>query len=156
VSHDINDGGASAPPSLFVLVSSRVREGLPFPHHPIPFGSESRGAIATLHFICGKAASGKTTLARRLGADHRATVIVEDEWVTLLEIDRLIFDVADYARHTRRLRALIAPHTVQFLKLGAPVVFDFAGNTVKDRAWVRSVFEAAPGRSCVACDLVNR
>jgi predicted kinase len=23
------------------------------------------------------------------------------------------------------------------------VVFDFAGNTVKDRAWVRSVFEAA-------------
>jgi predicted kinase len=32
--------------------------------------------VATLHFICGKAASGKTTLARKLVAEHRAAVFV--------------------------------------------------------------------------------
>jgi hypothetical protein len=41
--------------------------------------------MATLHFICGKAASGKTTLARELAARHGAVVFVEDEWLTLLE-----------------------------------------------------------------------
>jgi predicted kinase len=99
--------------------------------------------MATLHFICGKAASGKTTLARKLAAEHRAVVFIEDEWVTLLEVKRSIFDVADYARHTRRLRAVLAPLAIQLLKAGTPVVFDFAGNTPKDRAWVRSIFEAA-------------
>jgi predicted kinase len=29
------------------------------------------------------------------------------------------------------------------LRLGVSVVFDFAGNTVKSRQWVRTVFEAA-------------
>ena len=97
--------------------------------------------MATLHFICGKAASGKTTLARKLATQHSAALFVEDEWLTLLEAE--IVDLADFGRHARRLRAALAPHAIQLLKAGTSVVFDFAGNTPKDRAWVRSIFESA-------------
>ncbi|HTZ34888.1 MAG TPA: AAA family ATPase [Stellaceae bacterium] len=41
--------------------------------------------MATLHLICGKAASGKTTLGRELAARHAAVLFREDEWLTLLE-----------------------------------------------------------------------
>src|SRR5579884_629475 len=97
--------------------------------------------MATLHFICGKPASGKTTLARKLAADHAAVLFVEDEWLTLLEAE--IESLADFGRHARRLRAVLTPHAVRLLQLGVPVVFDFAGNTPNDRAWVRSIFERA-------------
>ncbi len=97
--------------------------------------------MATLHFICGKAASGKTTLARKLAAQHRAAVFIEDEWLTLLEAK--IENLTDFAQHARRLRAAIAPHATDLLRLGTSVVFDFGGNTPKDRSWVRSIFEAA-------------
>jgi predicted kinase len=97
--------------------------------------------MATLHFICGKAASGKTTLARELAERHAAVVFCEDEWLTLLEAR--IDSLADFVRHAKRLRAAIAPLAVRLLRLGVPVVFDFAGNTPNDRAWVRSIFESA-------------
>jgi predicted kinase len=97
--------------------------------------------MATLHFIYGKPAAGKTTLARKLAAEHGAALFIEDEWLVLLEAE--ISSLADFARHARRLRAALAPHAVRLLKIGTSVVFDFAGNTPKDRAWVRSIFEAA-------------
>lgn len=97
--------------------------------------------MATLHFICGKAASGKTTLARKLAAQHSAALFIEDEWLTLLEAE--IAGLADFGHHARRLRAALAPHAIQLLKIGTSVVLDFAGNTPKDRAWVRSIFESA-------------
>jgi predicted kinase len=97
--------------------------------------------MATLHFICGKAASGKTTLARKLAAQHAAIVFCEDEWLTRLEAR--IDSLADFSRHARRLRAALAPLAVRLLQLDVSVVFDFAGNTPKDRAWVRAIFETA-------------
>jgi predicted kinase len=97
--------------------------------------------MATLHFICGKACSGKTTLARKLAAQHSAALFCEDEWLTLLGAE--VANLADYVRHAKRLRAALAPHAIQLLRLGTSVVFDFAGNTPKDRAWVRSIFESA-------------
>jgi predicted kinase len=97
--------------------------------------------MATLHFICGKAASGKTTLARELAAHHAAVLFCEDEWLTLLEAK--IETLADFGHHSRRLRAALAPLAIRLLQLGTSIVFDFAGNTPKDRAWVRSVFESA-------------
>ena len=105
--------------------------------------------MATLHFICGKAASGKTTLARELVARHAAVLFCEDEWLTLLEAE--INNLADFARCSKRLRAALAPHAVRLLQLGIPIVFDFAGNTPKDRAWVRSIFESADADHMLHC-----
>src|SRR5215469_15360049 len=105
--------------------------------------------MATLHFICGKAASGKTTLARELAERHAAVLFCEDEWLTLLEAQ--IDSLADFVWHAKRLRAALAPHAVRLLQLGISVVFDFAGNTPNDRAWVRSIFESAkPTMCCIA------
>jgi len=97
--------------------------------------------MATLHFICGKLASGKTTLARRLATQHAAALFCEDEWLTLLAVE--INDFADFVRHSRRLRAALEPHAIQLLRLGTSIVFDFAGNTPGERGWVRSIFETA-------------
>ena len=97
--------------------------------------------IATMHVICGKAASGKTSLARKLAAQQGAVIFCEDEWLTLL--DAQIAGLADFDRHSRRLRAALAPHAVHLLRLGISVVFDFAGNTPEDRTWIRSIFEGA-------------
>lgn len=97
--------------------------------------------MATLHFICGKAASGKTTLARELAARHAAVLFCEDEWLTLL--DAKIDGLADFVRYSKRLRAALAPHATRLLQLGMPIIFDFAGNTPNERAWVRSIFEGA-------------
>ena len=97
--------------------------------------------MATLHFICGKAASGKTTLARELAARHAAVMFGEDEWLTLLDAE--INSLADHVRHSKRLKAAFAPLAVRLLQLDVPIVFDFAGNTPNDRAWVRSIFESA-------------
>src|SRR6185312_6839581 len=88
--------------------------------------------MATLHFICGKAASGKTTLARELAARHAAVLFGEDEWLTLLDVE--INSLADHVRHSKRLKAALAPLAVRLLQLGVPIVFDFAGNAPNDRA----------------------
>ena len=43
------------------------------------------------------------------------------------------------------------PLVVRLLQSGVSVVFDFAGNTVNDRAWVRSVFESANADHVLHC-----
>lgn len=102
--------------------------------------------MATLHFICGKAGAGKTTLARSLGARLPAVVLCEDEWVSTLGFE--IASFADFVAASRRCRAVMAPLIVDMLRLGASVVLDFAGNTPKDREWVRDLSRAA-GADCV-------
>ena len=97
--------------------------------------------MATLYFICGKIASGKTTLARQLAAQHGAAIICEDEWLVRLEAKIESFD--DFVTQARRLRAAVTPHVVQLLRLGVSVVLDCPANTPNDRAWIRSLFEAA-------------
>jgi predicted kinase len=97
--------------------------------------------VATLHFVCGKAGSGKTTLARQLARELPAVCICEDEWLSRLAPP--LTGLADYLAHAARLRAVLGPHVVELLQAGVSVVMDFAGNTPRDRAWVRSLFEEA-------------
>jgi predicted kinase len=96
---------------------------------------------ATLYCIYGTIAAGKTTLARKLAAQHGAVLLCEDEWLVRLEAEITSFD--DFRKHARRLRAAIGPHVVELLRLGTSVVLDFAANTVNDRAWIRSLLEGA-------------
>src|ERR1700726_1032761 len=99
---------------------------------------------ATLYVVGGKIAAGKSTLARKLAAEHGAVLICEDEWLVRLQGKIESFD--DFCAHARRLRAALTPHVVQLLTLGTSVVLDTAGNTPRDRAWMRSLFEAAQAR----------
>jgi len=97
--------------------------------------------MATLHFICGKAGSGKTTLARALGRTVPAVVFCEDEWICKLGFE--IRSLDDFVAASTKCRSVIGPLAGDLLRLGVSVVFDFAGNTVKGRQWVRDLFEAA-------------
>jgi predicted kinase len=97
--------------------------------------------MATLHFICGKAGTGKRTLARALGRTLPAAVFCEDEWLVTLGFE--IRSLADFEAAAAKCRALIGPLAADLLRLGVSVVFDFAGNTVESRRWVRTLFEAA-------------
>ena len=54
-----------------------------------------------------------------------------------------IENLEQYLAAARKIRSVIAPLSVDLLKLGTSVVFDFAANTSQDRRWVRSIFESA-------------
>jgi predicted kinase len=97
--------------------------------------------MTTLHFICGKAGAGKTTLARELGRTLPAIVICEDEWIATLGF--VVRSLEDYREVSGRCQKLLAKLVPDLLRQGVEVVLDFAANTVARRAWVRSLFEAA-------------
>ncbi len=93
-----------------------------------------------LHLICGRIASGKSTLATQLGRSDATVVIREDDWLSGLYGDEMT-TIADYVRYTTRLREVIGPHVVALLNAGVSVVLDFQANTVETRVWMRSILE---------------
>jgi predicted kinase len=97
--------------------------------------------MATLHFIAGRAGAGKTSLARQLAVTERAIVLCEDEWLSKLADP--IETLEQYVAAARRVRSVVGPLAIDLLKLDTSVVLDFAGNTSRERTWVRSIFEAA-------------
>jgi predicted kinase len=97
---------------------------------------------ATLHLFCGKIASGKSTLARRLGEAEGSILLSEDFLMATLYPGEIV-TLQDYVRCAARLREAIGPHIVELLRKGVSVVLDFQANTPPTRAWMRSLFEAA-------------
>ncbi|GKY87907.1 AAA family ATPase [Sinisalibacter aestuarii] len=97
---------------------------------------------ATLHLVCGKAASGKSTLAARLGQAERAIVIAEDDWLSALFADQMT-TLPDYVRCAGKLRGIMGPHVVALLRAGLSVVLDFPANTVETRRWMRGLVDAS-------------
>jgi hypothetical protein len=68
-------------------------------------------------------------------------LVCEDEWMCRLSDP--VENLRQYLTAAAKIRSVIAPLCVDLLKLGTSVVFDFAGNTVNDRRWVRSICEGA-------------
>lgn len=54
-------------------------------------------APATLHLLCGKIASGKSTLAAELSAAPGCVVISEDQWLAALYKDEMQSGPITYA-----------------------------------------------------------
>lgn len=96
----------------------------------------------TLHLLCGKIASGKSTLAKSLEIENNALVLSEDQWLARLYPGE-IKSVADYVRCAHQIRAVVGPLVIDLLKAGVNVVLDFPANTTKDRAWLRSLGDSA-------------
>ncbi len=97
-----------------------------------------QSAPPTLHLLCGKIASGKSTLAAELSLAHKTVVIAEDEWLSALFSDQMSSG-ADYLRCSSKLQTIIAPHVSALLSAGLSVVLDFAANTVSQRRWMQKL-----------------
>ena len=94
----------------------------------------------TLHLLCGKIASGKSTLSAQLGSADGTIVIAEDDWLNALYSD-VMSSLSDNVRCTSNLRNIIGPHVVSLLKAGLSVVLDFQANTIEARNWMRGIVE---------------
>jgi predicted kinase len=97
-------------------------------------------AQPTLHILCGKIASGKSTLAARLGALPGTVLVAEDAWLDALFSNELR-SLDDYVRCSTRLRSIMGPHVAALLTAGVSVVLDFPANTPGQRRWSRQIID---------------
>jgi len=97
-------------------------------------------AAAVLHLMCGKAASGKSTLTQELAAAAMCVVVSEDAWLSQLYPGE-IRTLEDYIRCTGRVRQLLSTYIPQLLRAGISVILDFPLNTINSRAWARTLAE---------------
>ena len=98
-----------------------------------------------LHFFCGKAGAGKSTLAAALAADEQAFLVCEDVWLARLYGDQM-HTFEDYRRFAARLKTVVGPLAMDLLRRGQDVVLDFPANTRAARAWFRSLCEDSGAR----------
>jgi uncharacterized protein (TIGR02246 family) len=102
----------------------------------------------TLHLICGKMASGKSTLAGRLASEPNTVLISEDEWLSRLYPGE-ITTLTDYVRFTARLRDVMGIHVETLLRAGNSVVLDFPANTLDSRQWMSDIYRNAGVVHCL-------
>ncbi|MGH1466019.1 MAG: AAA family ATPase [Cognatishimia sp.] len=94
----------------------------------------------TLHLMCGKIASGKSTQAAKLGEGCRTVVISEDDWLAALYLDEMS-SLSDYVRCSSKLQKIMELHIVSLLNAEVSVVLDFPANTISNRAWMRGIIQ---------------
>ncbi len=104
--------------------------------------------MPTLHLLCGKIASGKSTLAKTLAAEHAAIVLSEDHWLATLYPGE-IQSIADYLRCAQRVRGVLEPLVIELLTSGVNVVLDFPANTLANRQWLLGLAQAAEVPHCL-------
>ncbi len=104
--------------------------------------------MATLHLLCGKIASGKSTLAGRLATDHAAVLLSEDHWLATLYPGQ-IQTIADYLTCARQMRGVVGPLVIDLLASGVNVVLDFPANTLANREWLLGLAQAAQAAHCL-------
>lgn len=92
-------------------------------------------ATACLHLLCGKMASGKSTLAAALAREPGVLLLSEDQWLATL-FPAQIHDVASYVRHSDRLKSALRDSLMQMLEIGVTLVLDFPANTRQQRQWL--------------------
>jgi predicted kinase len=93
-----------------------------------------------LIFLCGKMASGKSTLAKALTERESAVLLVQDEFLVRLFPGEVV-DVASYLRFSTRIAEALTPLICTLLSRGESVVLDFPGNTRNQRVWFRQLCE---------------
>lgn len=94
----------------------------------------------TLHMMCGKIASGKSTLCAELAQGAGHVLIAEDRWLAALYGEDMA-SLEDYVRCAARLRAVVGPHVAALLREGLSVVLDFQANTRESRDWMRAILD---------------
>jgi predicted kinase len=96
----------------------------------------------TLILLCGKMAAGKSTLAARLADERGAILFGEDALLAALYPDE-VHDLDGYLVRSRQLKRALRAHIVDLLRRGMCVVMDFPANTVRQRQWLRGLFDEA-------------
>ena len=99
--------------------------------------------LTTLHLLCGKIASGKSTLAKELATLPSTVIIGEDDWLAHLFPGEINL-IEDYVRCASSLRNAIGPHVTALLRAGVSVVLDIPANTVATRKWMKSLLIDIP------------
>ena len=95
-----------------------------------------------LHLLCGRIASGKSTLAAKLAARDGAVLLAEDAWLAALYGDQLT-EVEDFVRFSARIRVVVGPLVLSVLGRGVSVVLDFQANTVASRRWMMELVRSS-------------
>lgn len=90
---------------------------------------------ATLHLVCGKMASGKSTFTKQLSETLSLIYLAEDELLASLYPGE-IADVPSYVKRSGKLKAGLRDVIVQLLRNGVSIVLDFPANTVDQRRWL--------------------
>ena len=104
--------------------------------------------MPTLHLLCGKIASGKSTLAKQLASEHAAIALSEDQWLAKLYPGE-IQSIADYLSCAQRIRGVLGPLVINLLQSGVNVVLDFPANTLANREWLLSLAQTAQVPHCL-------
>lgn len=101
-----------------------------------------------LYFMCGKMASGKSTLSKKLTREHNAILFSEDEILKKLYPDE-IQTLNDYVKYSLRLKTVLKETIIELLIKGNSVILDFPANTKKQRAWFKEIFLEAKVEHCM-------
>ena len=92
-----------------------------------------------LTFFCGKMGAGKTTKAIEVAQKNNAVLLSEDEWLASIYPNK-IASLQDYINYSGLLKSQMKKLVQSILSTGTNVVMDFPANTIKQRAWFKSIF----------------